>query len=383
MGAGCSPARGDAAERKGDARHVLVCGGAGYIGTHTVVELLERGLRVTILDNLDNSSRVALARIEKITGKRPGFFLVDLCDRDALEGVFERVYGAGDRFDAVIHFAGLKAVGESVQKPLRYYSNNLISTLYLLNAMEARGCRNIIFSSSATVYGKPDKLPITEEFPLHPTNPYGATKLMIEDMLRDVAKGETGKDWKIVLLRYFNPIGAHASGLIGEDPQGIPNNLMPYIAQVAVGRRPHLTVFGSDWDTKDGTGVRDYIHVVDLARGHVAALNQGVFGKAMKSNCEVYNLGTGNGISVLEMVEAMRKASGKEIKYVMGPRRAGDIAACYANPQKANTQLKWTATLGVDKMCEDTWRWQSNNPKGFAGDPAAKGSKEKKPIVFT
>mmetsp|Transcript_8536 Transcript_8536/g.12070 ORF Transcript_8536/g.12070 Transcript_8536/m.12070 type:complete len:377 (-) Transcript_8536:120-1250(-) len=355
-------------ESKGKGMHILVTGGAGYIGSHTVVELLQKGHKVTIVDNMDNSNEVVISRIEKITGMRPDLVKTDLCNPVALDKLFT----SNGPFHACIHFAGLKAVGESCTKPLRYYSNNLIGTLYLLNAMEKHGCFKIIFSSSATVYGDPAKLPITEDFPLHPTNPYGQTKFMIEEMLRDVANGETGKQWKIVILRYFNPIGAHESGLIGEDPLGIPNNLMPYLAQVAVGRRKELTVFGDDYDTKDGTGVRDYIHVVDLAKGHVAALTEGLYGEGMKKNCEVYNLGSGNGISVLEMLQAMGKAVGHKLPYKIGPRRSGDIATNYADASKANTQLKWKCALDLDRMCADTWRWQSGNPKGFAGDPSAK-----------
>mmetsp|Transcript_27141 Transcript_27141/g.47973 ORF Transcript_27141/g.47973 Transcript_27141/m.47973 type:complete len:366 (-) Transcript_27141:323-1420(-) len=356
-------------------KNILVTGGAGFIGSHTCVELLEQGMQVTIVDNLDNSNQIALDRIFKITGKKPIFFKVDICNEKDLEGVFK----SSPKFDACIHFAGLKAVGESCTKPLRYYSNNLIGTLYLLNLMEKYDCCSIIFSSSATVYGDPHKLPITEDFPLQPTNPYGRTKAMIEDMLRDLAKGESGKRWKVVILRYFNPIGAHESGLIGEDPMGIPNNLMPYLAQVAVGRRKELTIFGSDYETKDGTGVRDYIHVVDLAKGHAAALNEGIFGEGMNSNCEVYNLGTGNGISVLEMLKAMSKACGRDLPYKMGERRSGDVAANYADGTKAATQLKFTCKLGVDRMCADTWRWQSANPKGYASEGG--GEKEGKSVV--
>mmetsp|Transcript_1334 Transcript_1334/g.3099 ORF Transcript_1334/g.3099 Transcript_1334/m.3099 type:complete len:366 (-) Transcript_1334:232-1329(-) len=358
-------------------KHILITGGAGYIGSHTVVELVNQGYKkVTIVDNLDNSNEVVVERIEKITKIKPTLVKVDLCNWEALEKVFKE----SDKFDACIHFAGLKAVGESVKKPLRYYSNNLVGTLYLLNLLEKYDCCNIIFSSSATVYGDPAKLPITEDFPLHPTNPYGQTKFMIEEMLRDLGKGESGKRWKIIILRYFNPIGAHESGLIGEDPLGIPNNLMPYLAQVAVGRRKELTVFGDDYDTKDGTGVRDYIHVVDLAKGHAAALNEGIFGQGMDSNCEVYNLGSGNGISVLEMLKAMSKACGKELPYKIGPRRAGDIATNYADASKANEKLKWKCTLGVDRMCVDTWRWQSSNPKGYASEAAPK--KDENIVVF-
>mmetsp|Transcript_21539 Transcript_21539/g.32057 ORF Transcript_21539/g.32057 Transcript_21539/m.32057 type:complete len:369 (+) Transcript_21539:104-1210(+) len=365
-------------ERKTDAKKkmILVTGGVGYIGSHTTVELLEQGYQVTIIDNLDNSNVIAIDRIEKITGKRPVLLKGDICNPVWLEKFFKE----SATFDACIHFAGLKAVGESVKKPLRYYSNNLIGTLYLMNMLEKYGCPKIIFSSSATVYGDPHKLPITEDFPLKPTNPYGQTKFMIEEILRDVAKGASGKDWKIIILRYFNPIGAHISGLIGEDPLGIPNNLMPYIAQVAVGRRKELTVFGNDYDTKDGTGVRDYIHVVDLAKGHAAALREGIFGTAPKSNCEVYNLGSGNGISVLEMLNAMNKACGKELPYKIGPRRPGDIATNYADAGKANKELKWKCELGVDRMCADTWRWQSTNPKGYAGGTDSK--KDDSLIVF-
>uniref|UniRef100_A0A7S0CSF7 UDP-glucose 4-epimerase n=1 Tax=Amorphochlora amoebiformis TaxID=1561963 RepID=A0A7S0CSF7_9EUKA len=357
-------------------KHILVTGGAGYIGSHTTVVLLQRGFKVTIVDNLDNSNEIALQRVEKITGKKPVFVKLDICDSVGLEKFFKQ----SPKFDACIHFAGLKAVGESVRKPMRYYSNNLVGTLYLLNLLEKYGCPKIIFSSSATVYGDPHKLPITEDFPLQPTNPYGQTKAMIEEMLKDVAKGDSGKNWKVIILRYFNPIGAHPSGQIGEDPLGIPNNLMPYIAQVAVGRRKELTIFGDDYDTKDGTGVRDYIHVVDLAKGHAAALEQGIFGKAMETNYEVYNLGSGKGISVMEMVKGMSKACGKPIPYKIGPRRAGDVAANYADPSKANKQLLWKCELGVNDMCADTWTWQSSNPKGYATTGETK--KDESLIVF-
>jgi len=357
-------------------KHILVTGGAGYIGSHTVCELLTQGMKVTIMDNFDNSNEIVMERIKKITGTKPDLIKVDLCDPVKLEKAFQE----SKKFDACIHFAGLKAVGESCTKPLRYYSNNLIGTLYLLNMLEKYDCCNIIFSSSATVYGDPHKLPITEDFPLQPTNPYGQTKFMIEEMLRDLAKGDSGKRWKIIILRYFNPIGAHVSGLIGEDPLGIPNNLMPYLAQVAVGRRKELTIFGDDYETKDGTGVRDYIHVVDLAKGHVAALKEGVFGSAMETNCEVYNLGSGNGVSVKEMLDSMSKAVGKQLPFKVGPRRAGDVAANYADASKANTQLKWKVELDVDRMCADTWRWQSGNPKGYAGEAGSK--KDESLIVF-
>lgn len=291
----------------------------------------------------------------KITGKKSTFCKVDLLDKADLDKVF-RSQGP---FDAVIHFAGLKAVGESTAIPLKYYHTNITGTVHLLECMKEHGCKNIVFSSSATVYGLPQYLPLNESHPLSATNPYGKTKLYIEEILRDLAAAEP--DWNIVLLRYFNPIGAHKSGMIGEDPQGIPNNLMPYISQVAVGRRPALGVFGNDYDTKDGTGVRDYIHVVDLALGHVAALDR----LRDKCGCVVYNLGTGNGYSVLEMVEAMKKASQRDIPYEIKPRRPGDVGTVYADPKLAREELKWSAKRGLDEMCEDVWRWQSNNPNGY------------------
>ncbi len=333
---------------------ILVTGGAGYIGSHTCVELLNAGHEVVVVDNLCNSSEIALQRVEELTNKKVKFYKVDLLDREALTEVFEK-----ESIDSVIHFAGLKAVGESVAKPLEYYYNNITGTLILLDVMRNHNCKNIIFSSSATVYGNPHTVPITEDFPLSVTNPYGQTKLMTENILQDVYKADN--EWNIVLLRYFNPIGAHKSGRIGEDPKGIPNNLVPYIAQVAVGKLECLGVFGNDYPTPDGTGVRDYIHVVDLAIGHVKALkklegNQGV---------SIYNLGTGNGYSVLEVLHAFEKACGKTLKYQIKPRRAGDIPTCYADPKKAKDELGWVAERGIEEMCEDSWRWQSTNPNGY------------------
>jgi len=360
-----SPSASASASASPSPKHILVTGGTGFIGSHTVVELLTVGYAVTIVDNLSNSTLECLARIEKITGKRPAFFLLDLSDEKAVELVFSK----SPRFDAVIHFAGLKAVGESVQIPLRYYENNIAGTINLLKAMETHDCHNIVFSSSATVYGFA-KPPITEDAPLDATNPYGRTKLFLEHILRDVTAGITGEKWKVVLLRYFNPVGAHVSGLIGEDPNGIPNNLMPYVAQVAVGRRPYLNVHGNDYETADGTGVRDYIHVVDLARGHLAALDKAIFGDVMNrkgTRCEVYNLGTGRGYSVLEMLNAMSKACGRQLEYKVGPRRAGDVAVNFADPQKAKIELGWQAQFDQQRMVEDLWRWQQMNPYGFSG----------------
>jgi UDP-glucose 4-epimerase len=334
---------------------VLVTGGAGFIGSHTVVELYSAGYEVVVLDNLVNSSRESLRRVEEITGKAVPFAEIDLLDKDAVSALFDK-----HDFGAVIHFAGLKAVGESTQKPLYYYHNNITGTLNLLEVMKAHDVTNLVFSSSATVYGDPQRLPIDEEHPVGGcTNPYGKTKYFIEEICRDFCIANN--NWNIILLRYFNPIGAHPSGRIGEDPQGIPNNLLPYIAQVAVGRRDHLGVFGNDYDTVDGTGVRDYIHVVDLALGHVAALKR----LSTCSGCIAYNLGTGKGASVLEMVAAFSKASGKEVRYEIMPRRAGDVAACYADASKAEKELKWKATRSVEQACEDAWRWQSTNPNGF------------------
>ena len=334
---------------------ILVTGGAGFIGSHTVLELLNAGHRVVVVDNLDNSSSEALRRVERITGKTVDFHLLDLLDRAGLDLVFKR-----HAIDAVIHFAGLKAVGESVQQPLRYYHNNLTGTLHLLEAMAAAGCKTLVFSSSATVYGDPERIPIVEDQALRTTNPYGATKLMIEGICRDVAKADPA--WRIVLLRYFNPVGAHASGLIGEDPKGIPNNLMPFLMQVAVGKRPHLSIYGNDWGTPDGTGVRDYIHVVDLALGHLAALAKA---PAMPG-CTAINLGTGTGTSVLQMLAAASKAVGKDLPYVFAARRPGDIGTCYSDASLAERLLGWTASRGIDEMCADHWRWQSRNPDGYA-----------------
>lgn len=335
--------------------NIIVTGGAGFIGSHTVIELINAGHSVVVVDNLVNSSRIALARVEKIVGQKVPFYEVDIRDRQGLEKVFSE-----NKFDCCIHFAGLKAVGESVQKPWEYYDNNITGTLVLLDVMRKAGCKNIIFSSSATVYGNPAVIPITEKCPKGDcTNPYGQTKSMLEEILRDMYVAD--KEWNVVLLRYFNPIGAHKSGLIGENPNGVPNNLMPYITQVAVGRLDHLNIFGDDYATPDGTGVRDYIHVVDLARGHVKAL------KAIDDKCgvEVYNLGTGIGYSVLDLVKAFEKATGVKIPYVIAPRRAGDIAACYSDPSKAWEKLGWKAEYNIEDMCRDSWNWQKNNPNGF------------------
>eukprot|EP01136_Pigoraptor_vietnamica_P003288 Opistho-1_new@32349 len=335
---------------------ILVTGGAGFIGSHTVVELLSSNYQVVIVDNLYNASQESVRRVEQISGKRVAFYNVDIRDKANLARVF-----AAHKVHAVIHFAGLKAVGESSKIPIDYYQNNITGTLVLLEVMKEANVKRIVFSSSATVYGVPQRLPLDEEHPLSATNPYGRTKLFIEEILKDVAASD--KEWSIVLLRYFNPIGAHKSGLIGEDPKGLPNNLMPYVAQVAVGRLPELSVFGNDYDTKDGTGVRDYIHVVDLAQGHVAALAKI---ESSPSACLVYNLGTGTGYSVLEMVAAMEKASGRKVPYKIVPRRPGDVASVYANPAKATAELGWTAKRGLEEMCEDLWRWQQGNPNGFA-----------------
>ena len=335
-------------------KRVLVTGGCGYIGSHTVVELQKNGFDVVIVDNLSNSNKAVLDRIQQITGTKPTFYKVDMTDKAALRGVFEK-----EKFSDVIHFAGLKAVGESVRKPLEYYRNNLDSTMNLLELMREFGVKNIVFSSSATVYGNPATVPITEDFPLSCTNPYGQTKLMIEYILKDLYKADAS--FNIALLRYFNPIGAHPSGLIGEDPNGIPNNLVPYITQVAVGKLERLNVFGNDYPTRDGTGVRDYIHVVDLAKGHLAAL------KKLSENCGlvIYNLGTGNGYSVLEVLNAFSETVGRPLPYVIAPRRAGDIAECYADPTKAYKELGWKAELDLKRMAEDSWRWQKNNPDGL------------------
>jgi len=332
--------------------NILVTGGAGYIGSHTVLELLRDGQTVTVLDNLSNSKEESLRRVAALTGKYPGFHRIDLLDCEGMKEVL-----AGAEIEAVVHFAGLKAVGESVSRPLDYYRNNVTGTLNLLRAMDATGVKKIVFSSSATVYGDPAEVPIREDFPLGPTNPYGRTKLMIEEILKDL--GTAKPDWEITLLRYFNPVGAHPSGRIGEDPRGIPNNLLPFISQVAVGRRERLNVFGGDWPTRDGTGVRDYIHVVDLALGHLRALENSSPGVS------VYNLGTGRGYSVLEMVAAFERAAGQKIPYEIVGRRPGDIAECWADPARAERELGWKAARGIDEMCADAWRWQSGNPEGY------------------
>ena len=334
---------------------VLVTGGAGYIGSHTCVELLNAGKEVVVIDNLCNSCEEALERVKKITGKELTFYQADLLDRKAVEEVFEK-----EKIESVIHFAGLKAVGESVQKPLEYYYNNITGTLVLCDVMRKYGVKKLVFSSSATVYGSPKTVPIKEDFPLSVTNPYGRTKLMLEDIFRDFYVADP--EWNIILLRYFNPIGAHKSGLIGEDPKGIPNNLTPYITQVAVGKLKEVGVFGNDYNTPDGTGVRDYIHVVDLAIGHVKALKK----LEEEPKVRTYNLGTGQGYSVLEVIKAFSKACGKDIPYVLKPRRAGDIATCYADASLAEKELGWKAERKLDEMCEDSWRWQSQNPNGYA-----------------
>ena len=333
---------------------ILTTGGAGYIGSHTCVELLQAGYEVAVVDNLSNSKEESLRRVERITGRPLSFYRVDLLDKPALTAVFRN-----HSFDAVIHFAGLKAVGESTQIPLRYYHNNITGTLILCEVMKEFGVRRMVFSSSATVYGDPPKVPITEDFPVSPTNPYGRTKLMIEEILRDLYAADP--NWQIALLRYFNPVGAHESGQIGEDPNGIPNNLFPFIAQVAVGKLKELPIFGNDYPTPDGTGVRDYIHVVDLSRGHLKALEN------LRTNPGLvkYNLGTGQGYSVLEAVAAFSKACGKPIPYKIVDRRPGDVASCYADPSLAQRELGWQADKGLTEMCADTWRWQVNNPSGY------------------
>ncbi len=334
---------------------VLVTGGAGFIGSHTVVELLNEGYDVVVIDNLENANRESLKRVEKITGKKVVFYENDVRDRAALELIF-----TAHEIDWVIHFAGLKAVGESVRKPLEYYDNNLVSTLVLLETMRKFGVKNFVFSSSATVYGNPERLPLDEECAVGgTTNPYGTSKFMQENILRDLCVSDP--EWTVALLRYFNPVGAHESGLIGEDPKGIPNNLMPYVAQVASGKLKEIGVFGNDYPTPDGTGVRDYIHVVDLAKGHVAAI-KGLDGK---TGAHVYNLGTGNGYSVLDMIHAFEKACGKKLPYSIKPRRAGDVPACYATSAKAEKELGWKAEYDLEKMCLDQWNWQKNNPNGY------------------
>ena len=338
-------------------KYILVTGGCGYVGSHTVLELLKTGeYQPVVVDNLDNSSEESLRRVERLTGKKVDFYDLDLLHRDKLKELFVKY-----KFYAVIHFAGLKAVGESVQKPYLYYRVNLDSALNLIEAMKEFGVKNFVFSSSATVYGNPQRLPVDESHPVgNCSNPYGKTKYFVEEILKDVCKAE--KDWNVLLLRYFNPVGAHDSGEIGEDPCGVPNNLMPFISQVAVGVRPELSIYGDDYDTKDGSGVRDYIHIVDLAQGHVAALTQ------FKQDCglKVYNLGTGKGVSVLELMHAMEKASGRKIPHKIVGRREGDVAVLYADSSLAERELKWKATRGLEKFCEDAWRWQSNNPRGYS-----------------
>lgn len=334
---------------------ILVTGGAGYIGSHTVVELQNAGYDVVVLDNLSNASEKALDRVSKITGKPVKFYKADILDRDALNNIFDK-----ETIESCIHFAGLKAVGESVVKPWEYYENNIAGTLTLVDVMRKNNVKNIIFSSSATVYGDPAQIPITEECPKGQcTNPYGWTKSMLEQILMDIQKADP--EWNVVLLRYFNPIGAHKSGMIGENPNGIPNNLMPYITQVAVGKLKELGVFGNDYDTPDGTGVRDYIHVVDLAKGHVKALKK----IEEKAGLKVYNLGTGIGYSVLDIVKNFEEATGVKIPYVIKERRAGDIATCYSSAEKAEKELGWKAEFGIREMCADSWKWQSNNPNGY------------------
>lgn len=334
---------------------ILVTGGAGYIGSHTCVELLNAGYDVVVADNLYNSSKKAVDRVEQITGKKLKFYEVDLLDQPKVKEIFDK-----EEIEAVIHFAGLKAVGESVHKPLEYYNNNITGTLILCDEMRKHGVKNIVFSSSATVYGDPAQIPITEKCPKGEiTNPYGRTKGMLEQILTDLHTADP--EWNVMLLRYFNPIGAHESGLIGEDPKGIPNNLVPYIAQVAIGKLDHLNVFGNDYDTPDGTGVRDYIHVVDLAKGHVKALKK----IEDNSGLSIYNLGTGKGYSVLDIVKNFEAATGVKIPYVIKPRRPGDIATCYSDASKAERELGWKAENGIKEMCADSWRWQSNNPNGY------------------
>ncbi len=334
---------------------VLVTGGAGFIGSHTCVELLDAGYEVVVYDNLCNSSEKSLERVKALTGKEVKFYKGDILDRELLTKVFKT-----EKIDSVIHFAGLKAVGESVAKPWEYYENNIAGTLTLTDVMRQNGCKNIIFSSSATVYGDPAEIPITENCPKGQcTNPYGWTKSMLEQILSDIQKADN--EWNVILLRYFNPIGAHKSGTMGENPNGIPNNLMPYITQVAVGKLKELSVFGNDYDTPDGTGVRDYIHVVDLALGHVKALKK----IEEKAGLKVYNLGTGHGYSVLDIVKTFEEVNGIKVPYVIKGRRAGDIATCYCDPTKAKEELGWTAKYGIREMCEDSWRWQKNNPNGY------------------
>lgn len=333
---------------------ILVTGGAGFIASHTNVELLNAGYEVVVVDNLINSSRKSIDRVEELTGKKIAFYEEDLLNEKALDDIFDK-----EKIDSVIHFAALKAVGESCEIPLRYFDNNLTGTLNLLKVMEKHNVKSLVFSSSATVYGKPKTVPIKEDFPLSVSNPYGRTKLITEDMLRDIYKSDN--EWNIAILRYFNPIGAHESGRIGENPNGIPNNLLPYIAKVAAGQLECVNVFGDDYDTPDGTGVRDYIHISDLAEGHIKALQK----LSEHPGLVTYNLGTGVGYSVLEIIKSFEKACGKKIPYKIAPRRAGDIDMCYADPLKAKEELGWEAARGIDKMCEDAWRWQVQNPNGY------------------
>ncbi len=332
---------------------ILVTGGCGYIGSHTTLELLNKGYDVVVVDNFSNSKFESLRRVQEITGKQVTFYEADIRDVDKMEEIFSE-----HKFDAVIHFAAFKAVGESCRLPLKYYENNISGTVSLLQIMEKHNVKKIIFSSSATVYGDPERLPLDETCRLSTTNPYGSTKLMMENIMQDLYKAD--KEWNIILLRYFNPVGAHESGRIGEDPKGIPNNLMPFVAQVASGKLSCINVFGNDYDTPDGTGVRDYIHVVDLALGHIAAIEQ-----CKESGVHIYNLGTGRGYSVLEMIKAFEKACGKELPYKICARRDGDIAACYAAPDKARAELKWEAKFGIEEMCASQWKWQSGNPQGY------------------
>lgn len=347
-----------------DEKTILVTGGAGYIGSHTSLELLLEGYKVIVVDNLSNSKIESLRRVEQISEKKIVFHQVDIRDKQFLSEVF-----ATHRVDAVIHFAGLKAVGESCEQPLNYYHNNIYGTLVLAEVMSAYGVKNLVFSSSATVYGDPHAVPIAETFPLSATNPYGRTKLFIEEILRDLSQSDQHDvskiPWKIAILRYFNPIGAHESGLIGEDPNGVPNNLMPYIAQVAVGKLKELSVFGNDYPTPDGTGIRDYIHVTDLAQGHLKALEALFTLKENEGACKVYNLGTGRGYSVLNMIDAFSKVTGQKINYRFAPRRPGDVAECYADPKLAAKELHWRTEKSLEDMIADTWRWQSNNPSGY------------------
>ncbi|KAJ1289272.1 hypothetical protein BS78_02G151500 [Paspalum vaginatum] len=356
-----------AKEAGASSRSVLVTGGAGYIGSHSVLQLLTAGFRVVVVDSLANSSELAIRRVRSLAGhhaKNLAFHKVDIRDKDGLEKVF-----TSTRFDAVIHFAGLKAVGESVQKPLLYYDHNVVGTINLLEVMAAHGCKKLVFSSSAAVYGSPKNSPCTEDFPLTPHNPYGRTKLMAEEICRDIYHSDP--EWNIILLRYFNPVGAHPSGYLGEDPCGTPNNLMPFVQQIAVGRRPSLTIFGNNYATKDGTGVRDYIHVVDLAEGHLFALRK-LFENSSNIGCEAYNLGTGKGTSVLEIVNAFEKASGKKIPLVIGQRRPGDAEILFSSPAKAERDLHWKAKYGITEMCRDLWNWASKNPYGYAASESPK-----------